>query len=143
MESTYQNYISLKIPSKSMNEKFVRDTIAEFAKQMAYIQEEDILRIKACVHSCLKNAIQYAYPTHEGEIVISATIRTAKVIEIKVQDFGEGIENFAEALRPLYAIKKGGSQSGFALIKKNANDIRIESAHGKGTTVIIWYRLKK
>ena len=59
-------------------------------------------------------------------------------LEIMVKDFGKGIENVQEAMKPLYTT--GGSERsgmGFTIMESFMDKLRVRSEPGKGTTVVM------
>lgn len=58
---------------------------------------------------------------------------------IEVHDDGLGIENVAKAMEPLYTTKPEQERSGmgFSFMEAFMDDLRVASAPGKGTTVLM------
>ena len=62
----------------------------------------------------------------------------ANTLEIMVKDFGKGMENVQEAMKPLYTT--GGSERsgmGFTIMESFTDKLRVRSEPGKGTTVVM------
>ena len=59
-------------------------------------------------------------------------------MQIRIRDRGCGIENIAQAMEPLYTTA-GGERAGlgFAVMQSFTDKLRVQSQHGKGTTVIM------
>ena len=58
---------------------------------------------------------------------------------IEVHDDGLGMENVAKAMEPLYTTKPEQERSGmgFSFMEAFMDDLRVASAPGKGTTVLM------
>lgn len=59
-------------------------------------------------------------------------------LEITVRDWGRGIENVDEAMKPLYTT--GGEERsgmGFTIMQSFMDTLRVRSSSGKGTTVVM------
>ena len=55
-----------------------------------------------------------------------------------IKDFGKGIENVEEARKPLFTT--GGSERsgmGFTIMESFMDKLRVRSAPGKGTTIVM------
>ena len=129
------NYIKLEFPSKSSNEAFARTAAAAFATQLDPTMEE-LGDIKTAVSEAVTNAIVHAYPDSIGRISMRLRILDNNVLEISVRDWGKGIENVEQAMRPLYST--GGedrSGMGFTIMESFMDKLKVRSTPGKGTTV--------
>jgi len=85
---------------------------------------------------------------HAEEGVIEALLEVEQ-ITITVRDTGPGIEDIQKAMEPGYStasrkVREMGFGAGMGLpnMKKNSDDLHIESEPGQGTTVKIINRLK-
>lgn len=131
------NYIKLEFPSKSSNEAFARTAAAAFAAQLDPTMEE-LGDIKTAVSEAVTNAIVHAYPDQIGLISMRLRILDGQVLEISVKDWGCGIEDVEKAMRPLYTT--GGDERsgmGFTIMGSFMDKLRVRSAPGKGTTVLM------
>ena len=131
------NAIRLEFPSKSMNEAFARAAAAAFAAQLDPTMEE-LGDIKTAVSEAVTNAIVHAYPDSIGEVSVKMRILEGQVLEISVKDWGCGIENVEQAMKPLYTT--GGEERsgmGFTIIGSFMDKLRVRSTPGKGTTVVM------
>ena len=130
-----QNYIKLEFPSRSSNEGFARAAAAAFASQLDPTMEE-LGDLRTAVSEAVTNAIVHAYPDSIGRIVMRLRILGGNTLEIMVKDFGKGIENVQEAMKPLYTT--GGSERsgmGFTIMASFMDSLRVRSKPGRGTTV--------
>ena len=131
------NYIKLEFPSRSSNEAFARTAAAAFAAQLDPTMEE-LGDIKTAVSEAVTNAIVHAYPETIGQVLMKMRILEGSVLEITVKDWGCGIEDVEKAMQPLYTT--GGEERsgmGFTIIGSFMDKLRVRSAPGKGTTVVM------
>lgn len=134
---TVNNQITLQFPSRSVNEGFARVAVACFAAQLDPTLEE-IGDIKTAVSEAVTNAIVHAYPNEIGKISLRARILDGYILEIRVQDWGCGIEDTALAKEPLYTT--GGEERsgmGFTIMESFMDTMRLSSRPGWGTTVVL------
>lgn len=136
------NQFSLNIPARSANESFARAAVSAFAAQLDPTLEE-ISDIKTAVSEAVTNCIVHAYGEGAGKIYINACITDTGEIRIKIRDNGCGIENIDRAMEPLYTTV-GGERAGlgFAVMQSFMDDIKVRSAVGKGTQVVLVKRIK-
>ena len=93
--------------------------------------------IKTAVHEALNNVVKHAYRKNQGKVVISTNIYEDETFDIKVKDFGLGIEDIHKAREPLFTTQKGASGMGFVFMEAFSENVIVESTPGKGTTVIL------
>ncbi len=132
-----QNYIKMEFPSQSSNEAFARTAAAAFAAQLDPTLEE-LGDIKTAVSEAVTNCIVHAYPNEIGRISMRLRILRDGQLEISVRDWGRGIENVEQAMRPLFTT--GGEERsgmGFSIMESFMDKLRVRSAPGKGTTVVM------
>jgi len=137
-----RNYIKLEFPSLSINESYARSATAGFAAQLDPTLEE-LDDIKTAVSEAVTNCIVHAYPNGEGKIALRLAIYEGGRFEIRVRDWGRGIENVNEAMQPMYTT--GGddrSGMGFTIMESFMDALTVKSAPDKGTTVIMRRRIK-
>ena len=123
------NIIRLEFPSKSVNEAFARTAAAAFALQLDPTMEE-LGDIKTAVSEAVTNSIV--------QIGMKLRILEKNTLEITVRDWGRGIENVDEAMKPLYTT--GGEERsgmGFTIMQSFMDTLRVRSSSGKGTTVVM------
>ncbi len=132
-----QNYIKLEFLSRSANEAFARAAAAAFASQLDPNMEE-LGDIRTAVSEAVTNAIVHAYPDSIGRISMRLRILEGQILEISIRDWGRGIENVEQAMKPLYTT--GGQERsgmGFTIMSSFMDKLRVRSAPGKGTTVVM------
>ncbi len=129
------NKIRLSFLSLSENESFARSVASCFALHLnpSVAQISDI---KTAVSEAVTNAIVHGYPDCVGEIIMESELENGK-IHINIFDNGVGIENIGDALEPFYTTKPDDERSGmgFTIMKSFMDEVRVESAKGKGTKV--------
>lgn len=138
------NYMKIEIPALGRNESFARNVVAGFAVECAPTVGE-ISDIKTAVSEAVTNAVVHAYDQENDSnlIEIAADIDDDNTLTVSVRDFGRGIEDVAEAREPFFTTKPDAERSGmgFTIIETFMDDLEVESAPGKGTTVIMRKRI--
>ncbi len=138
-----ENYIKLEFLSKSSNEAFARSAAAAFAAQLDPTLEE-LGDIKTAVSEAVTNCIVHAYPEELGRIAMRLRILEGGILEISVRDWGRGIENVEQAMKPLFTT--GGEERsgmGFTIMGSFMDKLRVRSTPGKGTTVLMQRGLRQ
>ncbi len=127
--------MELVIEAKSQNESFARVAVAAFCTRLDPTLEE-ITDIKTAVSEAVTNCIVHGYEGRAGKIYITAAI-SGQMVEIVVKDRGCGIEDIGQALQPLYTSKPELERSGmgFSFMEAFMDELEVESAKDKGTTV--------
>ena len=137
MKMKSDNYITLEFLSRSANEGFARGAVACFAAQLDPTLEE-LGDIKTAVSEAVTNAIVHAYPDRLGKIVIKA-----RILEVSVRDWGQGIPDVEKARQPLYTT--GGEERsgmGFTIMESFMDQLTVRSQDGKGTRVTMRRRIQ-
>lgn len=135
------NKFSMNLVSRSANESFARTAVAAFAAQLDPTLEE-ISDIKTAVSEAVTNCIVHGYKESLGKIYIIAEITDNNTLRVKIRDKGCGIENVERAMEPLFTTV-GGERAGlgFAVMQSFMDSVRVRSAKGKGTTVVMEKRI--
>ena len=92
--------------------------------------------IKTAVSEAVTNSIVHAYPDAIGKVSMRMRILDGNVLEISIRDWGRGIENLEQAMKPLFTT--GGEERsgmGFTIMDSFMDKLRVRSSPGKGTTV--------
>lgn len=131
------NEFRMTVESKSVNESFVRGTVAAFAAQLDPTLEE-IADIKTAVSEAVTNCIVHAYAHCVGKIYIYTAVCEDGTVKIKIRDKGCGIENIQQARTPLFTTA-GGERAGlgFAVMESFCDKVQVRSKVGAGTTVTL------
>ena len=133
----YQNFMKLSFPSKSANEGFARAAVAAFCAQLDPTVEQ-INDVKTSVSEAVTNCIVHGYRDTFGVIYITATIKE-DTVTIKIADKGVGIEDVSKAMQPLFTTDLNGERAGigFAVMQSFMDSVKVKSAPGKGTRVVM------
>jgi anti-sigma F factor len=140
---TIINEASLRFPSLSANESFVRATAACFAAQLDPTLDE-LGDIKTAVSEAVTNAIVHAYPDAIGMITLRLRIYEDQSLEIYVKDKGVGIPDVGQARQPLFTTgNEERSGMGFTIMESFMDTLRVRSQVGTGTTVTMRRRMRR
>ena len=132
-----KNSMKLSFPSRSCNEGFSRAAVAAFVLPLDPTVAE-IADLKTAVSEAVTNAIVHAYPDSFGTVYIEARITDDDRVTVKVRDKGVGIPDIAKAMEPLYTTSSDERAGlGFAVMQSFTDKVKVRSAVGKGTTVIL------
>lgn len=131
------NDFKMNIPSKSVNEGFLRAVISAFSA-LCDPTIEEINDIKTAVSEAVTNAIVHGYREKQGRIYIDATVLPDNILRIRIKDKGEGIEDVQKAMEPLFTTA-GDDRSGlgFTVMESFCDKVRVKSQKGKGTVVTL------
>lgn len=131
------NDFKMNIPSKSVNEGFLRAVVSAFSA-LCDPTIEEINDIKTAVSEAVTNAIVHGYREKQGRIYIEANILSENVLRIKIKDKGEGIEDVKKAMEPLFTTA-GDDRSGlgFTVMESFCDRVTVKSERGKGTLVTL------
>jgi stage II sporulation protein AB (anti-sigma F factor) len=135
------NQVKLEFESRSANEGFARSAAACFAAQLDPTLEE-LGDIKTAVSEAVTNAIVHAYPDRIGKVQLKLRLFPDNSLELSVKDWGVGIPDPDKAREPLYTT--GGAERsgmGFTIMESFTDSLRLRSAPGRGTTVVMRKRL--
>ena len=127
--------MNFEMESRSCNEQFARVVVAVFLSRLDPTVEE-LDDVKTAVSEAVTNCIIHGYAGGEGVIRVESSIdgRTATV---RVIDHGVGIEDVKKAMEPMYTSRPEEDRSGmgFSFMEAFMDELAVESAPGKGTTV--------
>ena len=137
MKQTGDTTNSLKMVFRNHpeNERIVRTTAAVFASVLDPTLEE-ISDFKTAVSEAVTNAIIHAYPTRGGDIE-DYFKREEKKITVIITDYGIGIRDVEKSMQPLYTTLHTQERSGmgFTFMEAFADEVKVKSEPGRGTTV--------
>ena len=137
------NEVRVEFPSHSGNEAFARSCAACFAAQLDHTLEE-LGDLKTAVSEAVTNAIVHAYPDKLGTVGLKLRVLEGGVLEVTVRDRGVGIPDVARAMEPMFTT--GGDERsgmGFSIMESFTDGLRVRSAPGRGTTVVMLKRLSR
>lgn len=129
------NEMEILFDSKSENEGFARVAVSAFLTQMNPTLEE-VEDVRTAVSEAVTNAIIHGYEDKEGKIRIWCKMEKT-TFYIEVQDLGIGIADVERAMEPLFTTKPDKERSGlgFVFMQSFMDEVKVESAVGKGTLV--------
>ena len=136
------NELKLKLLALSVNEGACRAIVAAFCAQLDPNIEE-LADIKCAVSEAVTNCIVHAYLSKGGIIYITVGLYENREIRIEVRDRGCGIADIKEAMQPLFTTDSTGERSGmgFSVMESFMSRLRVSSAPGRGTRVVMWKTL--
>lgn len=134
METTF-----LSLPE---NESFARVVIAAFAVQLSPTVGE-IADIKTAVSEAVTNAIVHGYEGTRGMVTLRAAIE-GRTLTVEIADQGQGIRNIPQAMEPFFTTHPEQERSGmgFAVMQTFMDDLHVDSAPGRGTSVRMRKRIR-
>jgi stage II sporulation protein AB (anti-sigma F factor) len=132
------NSFKVKVPSKSLNEGFLRATATAFSAQLDPTVDE-ISDIKTAISEAVTNCIVHAYKDTIGTITLTGEILTDNVLRFKIRDEGCGIQDVNLAMQPLYTTGDVEERAGlgFAVMQSFMDKVKVRSKLGRGTTVLM------
>jgi len=140
---TIVNEATLRFPSLSANEGFVRAATACFAAQLDPTLDE-LGDIKTAVSEAVTNAIVHGYPDCIGTITLRLRIYDDQSLELCVKDKGVGIPDVVQAREPLFTTgNEERSGMGFTIMESFMDTLRVRSRVGSGTTVTMRRRMRR
>ena len=136
-----KNYLKTEFDAKSINEGLARVIAAGFIMPLDPTIEQ-MADIKTAVSEAVTNSIIHGYEETDGKVLMEFEI-DERMLTIKVQDFGIGIEDICRAREPLYTSKPECDRSGmgFTVMESFMDSLHIISEYGQGTTVIMTKQL--
>ena len=135
------NEMKLEFDSRPCNESFARVSVVAFMTQLNPTLEE-VADVKTALSEAVTNAIVHGYENKVQKIYIECRMEDQE-LQVKVTDYGVGIENVELAMQPLYTTKPDEERSGmgFAFMEAFMDELSVESEPGKGTTVCMRKRI--
>lgn len=143
MKQKIVNELKMSFPSLSENERFSRLAVSGFLSQLNP-QIDELSEIKTAVSEGVTNCIVHAYRNVAGIIFMQVRIMENEKIYIKIRDKGCGIPDIKKAMEPLFTTAPDEERAGlgFAVMESFMDKIKVRSAEGKGTTIIMEKTLK-
>ena len=132
-----QNYMKIKLPSKSKNEALARGIVGAFAVELPFTLE-DINDIKTAVSEAVTNCIVHGYNNNENEEITIECSLYDDYLEVKISDNGCGIKDINEAMQPFFTTKPNEERSGmgFTIMSTFMDNLTVSSTLNKGTEII-------
>lgn len=134
-----KNEMTLEFDAISANEGFARVAVAAFITPLNPTLEE-VADVKTALSEAVTNAIIHGYEEKEGKVKVCCLLEKDR-LTVEVKDEGKGIKDVVQAMEPLFTTRPELERSGmgFAFMEAFMDELEVESAVGKGTTV----RMKK
>ena len=125
----------VEMESRSCNEQFARVVVAVFLSRMDPTVEE-LEDVKTAVSEAVTNCIVHGYEGREGKIRVEVQIEE-NTATIHVMDWGIGIRDISQAMKPLYTSKPGEDRCGmgFSFMEAFMDQVSVRSIPGEGTVV--------
>lgn len=135
--------IKIEFDAISENEAFARVCIAAFVTRLDPTIDE-INDVKTAVSEAVTNAIIHGYDEKGGKILMEAEL-SENLLEVRIVDFGNGIENVELARQPMYTTgaNKERSGMGFTFMEIFMDELIVESKKGEGTKVYMKKRFNQ
>lgn len=134
--------LNIKVNALASNESFLRSTIGAYcARQNPAL--DVISDIKTAVSEAVTNAIVHGYANNaDGIIEVSAEINN-NVLDLRISDFGVGIDDVKQAMSDFFTTKGDEERSGlgFTIMKSFMDSLEVKSYPNEGTTVIMTKKL--
>lgn len=128
------NWIKLEFPGDTRNVAFARTSIALFAAQLDWTLDE-LEDIKVVVSEAVSNSVIHGYRLKEGTVKVEASY-TGNVLEIIVEDVGEGIKDIEKAKETGYSsLPEERMGLGFTFMLEYMDEVLISSKPNQGTKV--------
>lgn len=148
------NQMKTEFRAISENERLSRAMICAMIAQMD-VTVEELADVRCAISEAVTNAVVHAYAggaypggaykgsTSKGgssdrnTVYIMISLYDDRSCKIIIRDKGCGIPDIRRAMEPLYTTDDTGERSGmgFAIMQSFMDNVKVKSAHGKGTTV--------
>ena len=137
------NEMRLDFKATPENEAFARLAISGFMLPLDPTMEQ-LADVKTAVSEAVTNAIVHGYGGTGGRVVMCAAYGDGGELEIRIIDQGRGIEDIQRARQPFFTTCRGEDRfgMGFTVMESFMDDVDVQSAPGKGTTVIMTKRMR-
>lgn len=136
---TVINECRVKFPALSRNEGLSRSAAAAFALQCDPTVEE-IAAVKTAVSEAVTNAIVHGYRDISGEVEMTLKLFEDNTLYIEIRDKGRGIADVNQAMEPTFTTAPEDEERsglGFTVMESFMDKVRVRSAEGKGTSVVL------
>lgn len=131
------NKFKMEFDAVSENEGFARVCVAAFATRLDPTLEE-INDVKTAVSEAVTNSVVHGYGGKGGIIELSACIEE-RTLEVKIVDYGRGIDDVEKAMEPMYTTDAEHERSGmgFTFMEVFMDELKVISEKDNGTTIIM------
>jgi len=137
------NEMRLDFTALPENEAFARLAISGFMLPLDPTMEQ-LADVKTAVSEAVTNAIIHGYGGKIGMVGLRAAYDDGGELVVKITDQGRGIDDVQRARQPFFTTSRGEDRSGmgFTVMESFMDEVEVQSAPGKGTTVIMTKRLR-
>lgn len=141
-----ENYIKIESKSRIENLAAIRVAITSFLSTLN-IHFDELMDIKTALSEAVTNAIDHGYDENnlDGKIIVESYIYDFEKIQIKISDFGKGIEDINLAMTPAYTSKPETEHAGmgFTIMESFMDEVIIDSKVNEGTTITLTKTIRK
>ncbi len=139
MKRTLINECRVRFPALSRNEGLSRSAAAAFALQCDPTVEE-IAAVKTAVSEAVTNAIVHGYRDTSGDVEMTMRLFSENILYIQIRDKGCGIADLKQAMEPTFTTAPEDEERsglGFTVMESFMDKVRVRSAEGRGTCVVM------
>ena len=137
------NYLKIYFPSLPCNNDVATCAAVAFVEPFN-LPECKVNDIKTAVSEAVTNCIVHAYPEDAGRVHVRMHVTKNGVLYITVKDWGNGIQDVEQAMRPLYTTDgEERSGMGFTIMSAFADKVKVTSSPQNGTTVKMSFKLNE
>lgn len=137
------NECTLRFPALSRNEALSRSAAAAFAAQYDPVAA-DIASVKIAVSEAVTNVVVHAYTEQEraenAKAELTMRLYDDGFLRLIIRDKGRGIPDIEQAMKPEFTTAPKSEERsglGFTVMSSFMDGVKVRSAVGKGTTVIL------
>lgn len=135
------NWVKCSFPAKSINESYARTLVSAFVSQLDPTISE-LADLKTAVSEAVTNSIVHGYKNKickDCLVYLSAWYKSDGTVTVEIKDKGCGIADIRQAMEPTFTTAASDERSGmgFTVMSSFCDKIKVSSAEGKGTTVIL------
>lgn len=130
------NEIKCVFPALSKNEALARSIVTGFMLPLDP-KADELADVRCAVSEAVTNCIVHAYRGTSGDVTLTLKSYDGRKVKITVADSGCGIENIAEARRPLFTTAPDEDRCGmgFSIMESFSDKLVVLSSVGRGTRV--------
>ncbi len=144
MKRVVVNECRTRFLALSRNEGFSRSAAAAFVLQCDPTVEETAA-VKTAVSEAVTNAIVHGYRDKGGEVEMVMRLYSDNVVYILIKDKGSGIADVEQAMQPMFTTapaEEERSGLGFTVMESFMDTVKVRSAVGKGTSVVMEKKIR-
>ena len=130
------NEFKCEFPAVSSNESLARAALSAFLIPSDPTAQE-LADLRTVISEAVTNAIVHGYRHYSGLVTLDIKLFKSGRAKIVISDKGEGIEDIAQAMTPLFttAPEEERAGLGFAIMESFCDKLKVKSAPLKGTSV--------